>query len=464
MISNDKIKQRILELAFSGKLIPNNDKLEKFDIEKIEKVKQAKVLNGKLREEKKLSEISKSEIPYDIPDNWQWIRLGNYVEKVTDQVASGSFASLRENVKSLKEPDYAIMVKVADFSNNFTSNLTYTDEHGYNFLNNSNLFGGELILSNVGSIGKIFIVPKLDSKMTLAPNSVMIRFVDDEHRDYIYYFLLSPQGYKEILNITTGTAVKKFNKTDLKKILIPLPPLREQREIVDKIEELFELIDKKEKNDQEKEKLKEILKDKILDSAIHGKLVDNNLDLETIAEEETKDEVPFEIPSNWKWCNYSEIGYSGIGLTYKPENISNDGIIVLRSSNIQNGKIDFKDIVRVNCKVNDNIMVKENDILICARNGSKRLVGKSCLLNNLSENMTYGAFMTIFRTPYYKYLYWFMQSKAYYNQLYENTNTMTINQITQKKLNSLIVPVPPLEEQKKIVEKIESLFELIEQL
>ena len=107
------------------------------------------------------------------------------------------------------------MVKTADFSNGFTKNLTYTDKHGYEFLENSNLYGGELILSNVGSIGKCFIVPELEYKMTLAPNAVMIRLTSNELRDFLYYFILSSYGQSELQSITTGVAMQKFNKTEL---------------------------------------------------------------------------------------------------------------------------------------------------------------------------------------------------------------------------------------------------------
>lgn len=278
-----------------------------------------------------------------------------------------------------------------------------------------------------------------------------------------YYYLTYWKQYNQ--NKMYGSAIPYIRLGNLENFEILYPTeISTQKEIVSQIEELFKLIDIKENNDQKKDKLKRILKEKILSNAFCGALINNNNSLDSVDNEEFKGEKLFEIPSNWKWCEFKSIGESGIGLTYKPENISEDGMIVLRSSNIQNGKLDLKDIVRVNCKVNDNIIVKDNDILVCARNGSKRLVGKTCLLENMKEKMTYGAFMTIFRTQYYKYVYWFMQSKYYYNQLYENTNTMTINQVTQKKLNSLIIPLPPLEEQKKIVEKIESLFELIEQL
>ena len=135
------------------------------------------------------------------------------------------------------------MVKTADFSNGFTKNLTYTDKHGYEFLENSNLFGGELILSNIGSIGKVFIVPDLNCKMTLAPNSVMIRLTNNEYRDYLYYFLQSPTGYEELKAISTGVAMLKFNKTDLKTIHLPLPPLAEQKRIVEAIETAFAQLD-----------------------------------------------------------------------------------------------------------------------------------------------------------------------------------------------------------------------------
>ena len=143
-------------------------------------------------------------------------RLGDICEKVTDYVASGSFAALKENVLITNEENYAIMVKTADFSNGFTKALTYTDKRGYDFLKNSNLFGGELILSNIGSIGKVFKVPYLDRPMTLASNTVMIKTATPELTDYLYYYFLSPAGYKSLLSISSGTSMLKFNKTELK--------------------------------------------------------------------------------------------------------------------------------------------------------------------------------------------------------------------------------------------------------
>ena len=185
------------------------------------------------------------EIPFEIPKTWSWCRLGEYCQKVTDQVASGSFAALRENVPSLKTPDYAIMVKTADFSHNFTQDLTYTTKAGYDFLENSNLFGGELILSNIGSVGKVFIVPKLQKKMTLAPNSIMLRFYEEIQKDYFYYFFLSPIGLMHLLSISRGATILKFNKTDLKTLPIPIPPINEQLRMVTQIQKLFEMVELK---------------------------------------------------------------------------------------------------------------------------------------------------------------------------------------------------------------------------
>ena len=255
-------KRRILDLAIRGKLVPQdpNDEPASILLERIIAEKEELIKAGKIKRDKKESVIFKGDdnsyyltignstvkcdgLPFELPIGWVWTSLGQYCEKVTDQVASGSFASLRENVVSLKEPDYAIMVKTADFANNFTKNLTYTDKHGYEFLENSNLFGGELILSNIGSVGKVFIVPDLNCKMTLAPNSVMIRLTNNEYRDYLYYFLQSPAGFAELKSISTGVAMLKFNKTELKTIYLPLPPFAEQKRIVEVIETVFAQLD-----------------------------------------------------------------------------------------------------------------------------------------------------------------------------------------------------------------------------
>ena len=169
-------------------------------------------------------------------------RLGDICEKITDYVASGSFAALKENVLITNEENYAIMVKTADFANGFSKGLTYTDKKGYDFLRNSNLFGGELILSNIGSIGKVFRVPYLNRPMTLASNTVMVKTATSELSDYLYYYFLSDAGYRNLMSISSGTSMLKFNKTELKNINIPLPSIGERKDIVDQLSRVYNLI------------------------------------------------------------------------------------------------------------------------------------------------------------------------------------------------------------------------------
>ena len=241
------MKASLLQAAIQGKLTEQlaSDGDAETLYQDIQKEKQRLIKEGKIKKEKLLPEITEDDIPFDIPENWKWIRLIDCCEKVTDQVASGSFASIRANVRNYKTEEYALLVKTADFANNFSRNLTYTDKHGYEFLNNSNLFGGELILSNIGSIGKVFIVPHLDRPMTLAPNSIMIRLPGNNEilKQFLYSFLKSPLGYESLMSITSGTAMAKLNKTDLKTIIVPLPPLAEQKRIVEKLDQLLPLCD-----------------------------------------------------------------------------------------------------------------------------------------------------------------------------------------------------------------------------
>ena len=226
-------------------------------IEEIKAEKNAAVRSGILREEKALDLIRETEIPRQLPEGWEWCRLGDYAMKVTDYVASGSFASLKENVLITNDENYAVMVKTADFANGFTKNLTYTDEHGYKFLENSNLFGGELILSNIGSIGKVFIVPDLNRPMTLASNTVMVRMTHNEYNKYMYYMFKSSFGQNLLMSISSGTSMLKFNKTQLKSTVIPIAPLEEQDKICKVLDKVQNLIDRRQ---QQLAKLDKLIK------------------------------------------------------------------------------------------------------------------------------------------------------------------------------------------------------------
>lgn len=171
-------------------------------------------------------------------------------------------------------------------------------------------------------------------------------------------------------------------------------------------------------------------------------------------------DFPFEIPDSWEWVRLGDIGETNIGLTYKPSDISSKGTIVLRSGNIQKDKINLSDIVKVNLDIPESKKCYKNDLLICARNGSKKLVGKTAIIDK--DGYTFGAFMAIFRSRFNHYIYYYLLSPLFRNE-FDGISTTTINQITQENLNNRYIPFPPLNEQKRIVAKIEELLPFIEE-
>ena len=152
---------------------------------------------------------------------------------------------------------------------------------------------------------------------------------------------------------------------------------------------------------------------------------------------------PQRNPHGYKHTKLSDIATYYNGLTYKPENVAAEGTIVLRSSNIQNNQLDFGDTIRVDCTIKERLMVQKNDILMCSRNGSAKLVGKVALIKDIQEPMSFGAFMMIIRSHYFGYLMTYFQMDAFRQQIKTGATT-TINQITGRMLDGVTIPLPPM--------------------
>jgi type I restriction enzyme S subunit len=209
-----------------------------------------------------------------LPDGWAWSRLEPIASLITDYVANGSFASLKANVRTYKEKNYALFVRTVDFANNFKGDLSYIDKESYDFLEKSKLYGGELMLSNIGaSIGKVFKVPHLDTPMSLAPNAIILRFFNDITCDYFEYVFKSFVGQNYLQFLSGGAAMPKFNKTDLRAMIVPVPPIKEQERIVESVKNTFIGIDDLDISYSGLANTIQSVKSKILDLAIRGKLV-----------------------------------------------------------------------------------------------------------------------------------------------------------------------------------------------
>ena len=482
-----QLKNAILQQAIQGKLV--EQRAEEGTGEELYKAiqseKQKLIQEGKLKKQKALPEITADEIPFEIPETWKWVRLGEIVT-----VYGGKRIPVGKKL-SLTKTEH-VYIRVSDMKDGFvsTENLQYISDDIYEKISNYIIKKEDVYITVAGTIGRVGKIPYELDGANLTENADRLVFSAIK-QDWLIKTLQSNLVQQQIISATTKVGQPKLAINRIQTILIPLPPLDEQKRIVEKIEELLPLVERYEKAWARLEELNKKfpldMQKSILGQAIQGKLVQQRAEEGTGEElykaiqdekqqliqegklkkqkalpEITEDEIPFEIPETWKWVRLGEIGVTNIGLTYKPTEVSTDGTIVLRSSNIQNGKLDLSDIVRVKKDIPETKMCKAGDILICARNGSKKLVGKAALIN--FEGMSFGAFMAIYRSICNEYVLYFINSTYFRNALLPETGTTTINQLTQDSLKKCVIPLPPLDEQKRIVEKIEELLPLVEKL
>ena len=397
----------------------------------------------------------KPHYPYELPKGWAWCKLEDFINDATDFVASGSFASLRENVKYYDEPGYAILVRTKDFQNGFTKGLVYTDRHGYEFLANSNLFGGELILPNIGaSIGKVFIVPHLDIRMTLAPNSIMIKCFKDIHKKWLQYLFLSPFGQEQLRIISSSTAQGKFNKTDLRALQIPIPPFDEQERIISEVEFLSHFIEMIEYGQDKLQETIKQAKSKILDLAIHGKLVPQDSTDEPASELLKRINPKAEIT-----CDNGHYQKLPEGWVITPMQT----LCALVDGEKQNG------IERINLDVKYLRGEREAKVLT----SGKYTAANTLLILVDGENSG-----EVFRAPVDGYQGSTFKQLSIHEEMYtdyvlqvinlhrktlrENKVGSAIPHLNKKLFKAINVPIPPYEEQKRIVNAINQTFTILD--
>lgn len=254
---------------------------------------------------------------------------------------------------------------------------------------------------------------------------------------YLFYYLHYLKDY--LPSVAVGATVKSLRLRHFENLPVVLFPIATQQKIVAKLDAVFAEIDKAtaaaEANAKNAEALFQSYLTDVFERGGEG----------------------------WRQTNLKDIAEYFNGLTYSPKNVSEEGIIVLRSSNVQKDKILLNDIVRVNSTIKEKLYVKRGDILMCSRNGSQRLVGKTATIPNLEEKMTFGTFMMIVRSESNFFIEWFLKSDLFKRQIASGENTM-INQITRYMLDKIVISMPDLATQKSISLTISNLYSTTQEL
>ena len=481
----EDLRRAVLQAAIQGKLTEQKaeDGTAEDLLKEIRKEKAKLIAEEKIKKEKALPPIKDDEKPFDIPENWVWVRLGKI-----GYFVRGNGIKRAETTETGK-PCIRYGQMYTTFKNSFTQSQSFVPDKI--FERSVKVHKNDILMALTGENNvDIALAVAYMGDDEIAMGGDMTKFTHIIDPMYIVCVINSAFAISYKSKLATGNIIVHISNDKLASIPFPLPPLAEQHRIVERVDALMSKIDELEKIENELEAMKKKfpgdLRDALLQAAIQGKLTEQKAEdgtaedlLKEIRKEKAKliadgkikqekvlppikdDEKPFDIPENWVWVRLGDVCETNIGLTYKPSDISKNGTLVLRSSNIQKGKIDYKDSVYVSTSVPNSALINKGDILICVRNGSRKLVGKSAIVDK--DGMAFGAFMAKIHSNYIKnrYIQYYIESHVFRGGL-DGVGTETINQITQKMLKESLIPLPPLAEQHRIVERLNELLPLCE--
>lgn len=483
-----ELKNSILQLAIQGKLVeqrPEEGTAEEL-FARIQQEKQRLIAEKKIKKEKPLPEITEDEKPFEIPESWMWVHL-NYI-------ASSSLGKTLDKVKNTGDlQPYLCSINV--YWNGIRLEKVKEARFEEAELSKYLLQKGDLLICEGGDVGRSSVW-EYDSTMYYQNALHRVRFYQNINPYFYKYLIECYKGIGIIDKFSKGVTIKHLVQNSLNAMWLPLPPLAEQKRIVAKIEELLPLIDRYEqawgKLEQFNKRFPEDMKKSLLQYAIQGKLVEQRPEEGTAEElfaqiqqekqrlirdkkikkekplpEITEDEKPFDIPESWKWVRVQEIAClnpknvlpDGLEVSFIPMALVDEGYHNNHSSEIRKWGTIKKGFTHF----------AEGDIGIakitpCFQNR------KSVIFHNLKNG--YGAGTTelsivrvVNEFVSRDYLLWFFKS-AYFieNGVKSFTGTAGQQRINKDYLSMCCVPLPPLFEQKRIVEKLEQLLPLCERL
>lgn len=483
----DKLRKAVLQAAIQGKLtkqLPTDGNAADL-VAEIKKEKERLIKEKKLKKQKPLPEITAEEIPFEIPDNWCWVRLGNLASLITD----GTHKTPQYVDKGVP---FISIQNISSGKYNPTKLKFITIEEHEKLIARCKPEKGDILLCRIGTLGQPYIVD-FDFEFSIFVSLGLIKLINKNLNIYLKLYMDSPDFHRQIneVKVGGGTHTFKLNLRDVNNFLIPLPPLGEQERIVNNLKTILSKIEQLGFNEEKLSLLQKIFPDKLkkslLQAAIQGKLTeqlstDDNVDdlLAEIRKEKeklikekkikkqkplppiTEEEIPFEIPSNWRWVRAYDILDVRDGTHDTPKYVIK-GIPLVTSKNLDNGQLNLTNIKYISKeeaeKINIRSKVDINDILfamigtignpVIIKENIKmsiKNIGLFKLYNNSKINMDY---------IYYVLLY--MQ-----DILKQQVSSGVQRFVSLTDLRKMIIPLPPIKEQQRIIEGLDRLLVNIE--
>jgi len=495
-----ELRKSILQAAVEGKLVPQdpNDEPASILLERIKQQKEQLIRDGKIKKEKPNTPISDDEIPFNLPNEWAWCRLGDLCEIIT----KGSSPKWQGVGYTEQSADSVLFITSENVG---TEKLIFRNqkyvEKRFNEIQPRSILKRNDILTNIvgASIGRSCIYTLDNNDCNINQAVALVRLVDRDLCNFIVKYLNSNMAFELMMDKQVESARANISLTSLASFLVPLPPSEEQSRIVDKLDKLMVLCDSLETAEKELDVLEshftEYLPKSILQAAVQGKLVaqDPNDEsatelLKRIKHEKeglvrdgkikkdkplppiNEDEIPYELPDGWVWCRLGEIaqfinGDSGKNYPSK-DKLSSIGIPFISAVNIENGTVSENKLLFVNQEQYDALgsgKLKKDDVAFCIR-GS---LGKCAIYP--FDSGAIASSLVIIRlytdsTASLRYLFSYLISPLLYDEIKKYDNGTAQPNLSAENLKSFLFPLPPLAEQQNIITKIEELMAMCDEL